>query len=62
MSRAVITMIVDEELEVLHVAEKTRGLDHLQTLLHGGLLRHLYHEPHEVSHIIGLAHSHTAMT
>jgi hypothetical protein len=62
MSRAVVTVIVDEKLEVLHMAEEARRLDHLQAFLHGGLLCHLHHEPHEVSHIIGLAHSHTAMT
>ncbi len=62
MSRAVIAMIVDEKLKVLHVAEKTQRLDHLQSLLLGRFLCHLDHEPHEVSHIIGLTHPHAAMT
>ena len=62
MAGAVIAVVVEEKLEIWHVAEKTRGLDHLQTLLHGGLLCHLHHEAHEVSHIIRLAHFHTSMT
>jgi hypothetical protein len=59
---AVVAVVVDEKLEILHVAEEAWGFDHLQPLLHGGLLCHLHHEPHEVSHIVWLAHSHTPMT
>ena len=62
MSSAVVAVIVDEKLEILHMAEKARGFDHLQTLLRGGLLCHLHHKPHEVSHIVWLAHLHTSMT
>ena len=61
MSCAIIAVVVDEKLEILHVAEKARGFDHLQALLHGGLLCHLHHKPHEVSYIVWLAHPHTSM-
>ena len=46
MAGAVVAVVVDEKLEVLHVAKKTWGLDHLQTLLQGGLFYHLLHKPH----------------
>ncbi len=62
MSGAVVAVVVDEKLEILHVAEEARGLDHLQTLLHGRFPRHLHQKPHEVSYVIGLAYSHTPMT
>ena len=62
MSGAVVAVIVDEKLEILHVAEEAWRLDHLQTLLHGGLLCHLHHKAHEVSYIVWLAHLHTSMT
>jgi hypothetical protein len=52
MPRAIVAVIMDEALKVLHVAEETWGLDHLQALLHGGLLSHLHHKPHEISHIV----------
>ena len=62
MSGAVVAMVVDEKLEILHVAEETRGFDHLEPLRHGGLLCHLHHKPHEVSYIVWLAHLHASMT
>ena len=44
------------------MAEEARGLNHLQPLLHGRFSRHINQVPHKVSHIIRLAHLHTAMT
>jgi hypothetical protein len=62
MAGAVVAMIMDEELEILHVAKETWRLDHLKTLLHGRFSRHLHHEPHKISHIVWLAHPHTPVT
>jgi hypothetical protein len=38
---AVITMIVDKKLEILHIAEKPWRFDHLKPLVHRRFLRHL---------------------
>ena len=62
MPCAIVAMIMYEKLEILHVTEEARGLDHLQALLRRGLLCHLDHKPHEVSHIVWLAHPHTSVT
>jgi len=62
MSGAVVAVIVDEELKVLHVAEEARRLDHLESFRHGGLFCHLHHKAHEVSYIVWLAHLHASMT
>jgi hypothetical protein len=59
---AIVAVIMDKGLKVLHVAEEPWGLDHLQTLFHGGLLCHLHHKPHKVSYVVWLAHLHTSMT
>ena len=61
MSSAVVAVVVDEELKILHMAEKARGFDHLEPFRHGGLLCHLHHKAHEVSYIVWLAHPHTSM-
>lgn len=47
---AVIAVVVDKKLEILHVAEKTERLDHLQLIFPGGSFRHLNKKPHKVSH------------
>jgi hypothetical protein len=54
-------MVLDEKLQILHVAEEARRLHHLQPLLHGRFSCHINQKPHKVSHIIRLAHLHTAM-
>jgi len=41
MAGAVLAMIMNKKLEILHMVEESRRFDHLQSLLHGGLLCHL---------------------
>jgi len=53
---------MDKKLEILHVAEEAGRLDHFQPLLRRRFSRHINQIPHKVSHIIRLAHLHTAMT
>ena len=62
MSGAVVAVIMDKELKILHVAEEARGFDHFQSFRRRGLLCHLHHKPHKVSHIVWLAHSYASMT
>jgi hypothetical protein len=42
MPCAIVAMIMYEKLEILHVTEEARGLDHLKALLHGRFLCHLH--------------------
>jgi len=42
VSKAIIAVVVDKRLEILHMAEEAWGFDHLQPLLHGRLSCHFH--------------------